>query len=70
MGFGIRGQSFGYVARAWWAFNTHGHKVSFTGKIFKFEHYGVGKDGLLNYESILEQAKKFNPKLIVAEATA
>ena len=49
---------------------THGHKVSFTGKIFKFEHYGVGKDGLLNYESILEQAKKFNPKLIVAGATA
>ncbi len=49
---------------------THGHGVSFTGKLFKFEHYGVGKDGLLDYENILEQAKKFNPKLIVAGATA
>ena len=49
---------------------THGHSVSFTGKLFKFEHYGVGKDGLLDYENILEQAKKFNPKLIVAGATA
>lgn len=49
---------------------THGHKVSFTGKLFKFEHYGVGKDGLLDYESILKQARKFNPKLIVAGATA
>ncbi|MDP3800286.1 MAG: serine hydroxymethyltransferase, partial [bacterium] len=49
---------------------THGHKVSFTGKLFKFEHYGVGEDGLLNYENILEQAKKFKPKLIVAGATA
>lgn len=49
---------------------THGHKVSFTGKLFKFEHYGVGKDGLLDYESILKQARKFNPKLIVAGTTA
>ncbi|MDP3764418.1 MAG: serine hydroxymethyltransferase [bacterium] len=49
---------------------THGHKVSFTGKLFKFEHYGVGKDGLLDYELILDQAKKFKPKLIVAGATA
>ena len=49
---------------------THGHKVSFTGKLFKFEHYGVGQDGFLDYEDILAQAKKFNPKLVVAGATA
>ena len=32
---------------------THGHHVSWTGKLFKFEHYGVGKDGYLDYNNII-----------------
>ena len=49
---------------------THGHHVSWTGKLFKFEHYGVGKDGYLDYEDIAKIAKEFRPALIVCGATA
>ena len=49
---------------------THGHHVSWTGKLFKFEHYGVGKDGYLDYENIAKIAKEFKPALIVCGATA
>lgn len=49
---------------------THGHKVSFTGKLFDFVHYGVGEDGRLNYDMIRDLALKEKPKLIVAGATA
>lgn len=49
---------------------SHGHNVSFTGKLFKFEHYGVGKDGFLDYGGILKIAKKFKPKMVVCGATA
>src|SRR3989344_4616116 len=49
---------------------THGHHVSWTGKLFKFEHYGVGKDGYLDYENIAKIAKEFRPALIVCGATA
>src|SRR3989344_7965467 len=31
---------------------THGHKVSWTGKLFKFEHYGVGRDGYIDYSVV------------------
>lgn len=49
---------------------THGHSVSITGKIFNFEHYGVGKDGFINYDTVLEIAKKFQPKMIIAGTSA
>ncbi|MEX1063924.1 MAG: serine hydroxymethyltransferase [Candidatus Paceibacterota bacterium] len=49
---------------------THGHKVSFTGKLFKFEHYGVSRNGLIDYDEVSKVARKFRPKLIVAGATA
>ncbi len=49
---------------------SHGHAVSWTGKLFKFAHYGVGKDGFLDYDEILKMAKKFRPKMIVCGATA
>ncbi|OHB17025.1 MAG: hypothetical protein A2913_01995 [Parcubacteria group bacterium RIFCSPLOWO2_01_FULL_40_65] len=49
---------------------THGSNVSWTGKFFKFEHYGVGKDGLLDYDEILKLAKRFKPKMIICGATA
>ena len=49
---------------------THGHHVSWTGKLFKFEHYGVGKDGYLDYNNIVKIAKEFKPALIVCGATA
>ncbi len=49
---------------------THGHSVSITGKLFEFEHYGVGEDGFINYEKVLEMAQKFQPKLIIAGISA
>ena len=49
---------------------THGHKVSLTGKLFKFEHYGVGRDGYIDYSVVTKLAKKFKPQLIVCGASA
>jgi len=49
---------------------THGHKVSMTGQLFSFSHYGVNTKGFIDYKDILKIAKKFRPKLIVAGATA
>jgi glycine hydroxymethyltransferase len=49
---------------------THGHKVSWTGKLFKFEHYGVNRNGFIDYEEIAKLAKKFKPKLIVVGHSA
>ncbi len=50
---------------------THGHKVSFSGKFYNSISYGVDpKTEMLNYDHILELAKKYNPKLIVCGASA
>ena len=49
---------------------THGHSVSVTGKLFEFEHYGVGEDGFINYDNVLEMAKRFQPKMIIAGTSA
>ena len=49
---------------------THGHKVSVTSKLFKFEHYGVGANGFIDYEEVQKIAKKFKPRLIVCGGTA
>ncbi len=49
---------------------THGHSVSITGKVFNFEHHGVGEDGFINYEQVKEIAKKFQPKMIIAGTSA
>ncbi|MBI2669754.1 MAG: serine hydroxymethyltransferase [Candidatus Yanofskybacteria bacterium] len=49
---------------------THGHDVSMTGKLFKFKHYGVGRDGLIDYNEVARSACDFKPQLIVCGATA
>lgn len=49
---------------------THGHSVSITSKVFNFEHYGVEEDGFINYDNILEIAKRFQPKMIIAGISA
>lgn len=49
---------------------THGHKVSFTGRLFNFGYYGVNDDGWLDYEVMEEQVLNFQPKLLIAGATA
>lgn len=49
---------------------THGHAVSVTGKLFKFAHYGVSRDGYIDYDEVAKLARKHKPRLIVAGATA
>jgi glycine hydroxymethyltransferase len=50
---------------------THGAAASFSGKMFNFVHYGVGKDtGTIDYEALATLAKKHQPKMIVAGASA
>lgn len=50
---------------------THGSPVNFSGKTYKFVHYGVSiKTGKLDYMEILKMADRVNPKLILCGFTA
>ncbi len=50
---------------------THGHKVNFSGKLYKFVHYGVNKNTeQLDYEEIERLAQEHKPKLLIAGASA
>lgn len=50
---------------------THGSPVSFSGRLFKFLHYGVKKEtGTIDYDNLAELAKQHKPKMIVAGASA
>ncbi|OYU85652.1 MAG: serine hydroxymethyltransferase [Flavobacterium sp. BFFFF2] len=50
---------------------THGSPVNFSGKLYSPHFYGVQQDsGLLDYDEIREIAKKVQPKLIIAGASA
>lgn len=50
---------------------THGHpKITFSGKYFNPVQYGVGEDGLINYDEVEKLAEENKPKLIIAGLTA
>ncbi|MGL5268305.1 MAG: serine hydroxymethyltransferase [Spiroplasma sp.] len=50
---------------------THGYRINFSGKIYHAVSYGVSeKDEKLDYDAILELAKKHQPKIIIAGASA
>jgi len=50
---------------------THGHKVSTTGKLWNWIHFGVSKKTeLLDYDEIRKIARREKPKMIVAGFTA
>ncbi len=50
---------------------THGSKVSFSGKFYEAHSYGLDKKtGQLNYEEILNIAKKVKPKVIMSGFSA
>lgn len=49
---------------------SHGHKVSVTGKLYKQVSYGVGEDEKIDYENLLNIAKKEKPQIIIAGFTA
>ena len=49
---------------------THGAKVSVTGQVYESFFYGVGLDGRINYEKVLEIAKTVKPKILVCGFSA
>ena len=50
---------------------THGHKMSFSGKDYEIYEYSVDeKTHLIDYDNVMEVAKKCKPKMIIAGASA
>ena len=49
---------------------SHGSPPNISGKIYSAYTYGVDADGLLDYDSIAQQAMYVKPKMIVAGASA
>ena len=49
---------------------THGSPVNFSGQLYQATSYGVGEDGLIDYDALRDGARKTKPKMIVAGASA
>jgi len=50
---------------------THGHKVNFSGKLYKTVQYTLSKEtGRIDYDEIRKLAKEHKPNIIVSGATA
>ncbi len=50
---------------------THGSKVSFSGRLFRFVHYGVSRETeTIDYDQVEQLAEKHHPRMIVAGASA
>ena len=50
---------------------THGSKVSFSGRLFNFVHYGVSRESeTIDYDQVAQLAQTHRPKMIVAGASA
>jgi glycine hydroxymethyltransferase len=49
---------------------THGNSANFSGKLYAVTHYGVGADGLINYEEVAEMARREKPRMITVGASA
>ena len=50
---------------------THGSPVNFSGRLYQANFYGVQKEsGVLDYDNILDIAKKIKPNMIIAGASA
>ncbi len=50
---------------------THGSKVSFSGRLYQFHHYGIdAQTGFIDYNQLETLAQQHRPKMIVAGASA
>ncbi|MGV6988338.1 serine hydroxymethyltransferase [Testudinibacter sp. P80/BLE/0925] len=49
---------------------THGATVSFSGKIYKAEQYGITDEGFIDYDALRAQALAVKPKMIVGGFSA
>lgn len=49
---------------------THGSPANFSGKTYQAVHYGVTKDGIVDYDQLEATALKEKPKMIICGASA
>lgn len=49
---------------------THGHPLGLSGRLFKFAHYTLGKEGMLDFDEIERQVLKEKPQLLICGFTA
>ena len=49
---------------------THGSPVNFSGKNYKMVSYGLDEKGFIDYDQVRDMAKKCQPKMIIAGASA
>jgi len=49
---------------------THGSPANFSGKTYNALHYGVTKDGIVDYDQLEAKARAENPKMIICGASA
>jgi glycine hydroxymethyltransferase len=49
---------------------THGSPANFSGKTYEALHYGVTKDGIVDYDQLEVTARKEKPKMIICGASA
>jgi glycine hydroxymethyltransferase len=49
---------------------THGSPANFSGKTYHALHYGVTKDGMVDYEQLEAKARAEKPKMIICGASA
>ncbi len=50
---------------------THGHKLNFSGQLYRFVHYGVDRiTEQIDYDQVREQALQHRPRLLLAGASA
>jgi glycine hydroxymethyltransferase len=49
---------------------THGSPANFSGKTYQAIHYGVTKDGIVDYEQLEAKARAEKPKMIICGASA
>lgn len=49
---------------------THGAPFSFSGKFYNAIHYGVDKDGYLNYEEMFKKIYECHPRLLIVGCSA
>ena len=49
---------------------THGASVSFSGKVYHAEQYGITAEGVIDYDALRKQAHEVKPKMIVGGFSA
>lgn len=49
---------------------THGSPANFSGKTYNAIHYGVTKDGIVDYDQLEQKARTEKPKMIICGASA